>query len=173
VPDAGISIIWGGMAAAAVTASAAIGSAWIARQIKIAEFRQAWINELRKDIADYTGVAYRWFHKFHEIEELKPEDRTDRMRQELVPIVNEASVILRRIKLRINPRDNVNKEEDDQLIQSLDDLVSISKLDPRQLATSWVQLCDVSVERAREILKREWEVTKHPIRGWIKAELEA
>ena len=95
--DAGISIVWGGVAAAAVTASAAIGSAWISRQIKIAEFRQAWINELRKDIADYTGVAYRWFHKFHELEELNPEDRTVEVRTELVPIVNEANVILRRI----------------------------------------------------------------------------
>jgi hypothetical protein len=49
---AGLSIIWAGLAASFIAAVASIAAAVISRQIKISEFRQAWINELRKDIAD-------------------------------------------------------------------------------------------------------------------------
>jgi hypothetical protein len=134
VPDTGISIVWGGVAAAAVTALAAIGSARISRQIKISEFRQAWINDLRKDIADYTGVAHKWFHKFHELSDINPDDKEARMRAELVPIVSEATVIFRRIKLRFNSRDNPDKVQDDAFLQSLKNLLDISQLHPIQLA---------------------------------------
>jgi hypothetical protein len=81
---------------------------------------------------------------------------------ELLPIVNDALIILRRIKLRINPRDNPDKIQDDALLSSLADLVEPQKLDPRHFLTSWEQLADGAVEQAREILKREWEVAKHP-----------
>lgn len=170
LPDTGISIIWGGVAAAAVTALAAISSAHISRQIKISEFRQAWINDLRKDIADYTGIAYKWFHKYYELEleHLDPDDLVSRQRAELMPIVNEANVILRRIKLRFNPRDgNPDKAQDDAFLQTLSDIVNSSKLDPNHLAPSWDRLADQAVEQAREILKREWETTKHPLRRGI------
>jgi hypothetical protein len=38
---AGLSIIWGGLAAAAVTAFAAISSAFVSESVKISEFKQA------------------------------------------------------------------------------------------------------------------------------------
>jgi hypothetical protein len=137
-------------------------AAFITRSVAIANDRQAWINDLRKGIADYTGAAYRWFHKYHELElaGLEGDDMVSRQREELMPIVNEAQVILRRIRLRINPRDNQDKAEDDALLRSLGDLLDKSKLDAVRLAASWDQLADDAVERARRVLKREWEVTK-------------
>jgi hypothetical protein len=47
--------------------------------------------------------------------------------------------------------------EDDALLSSLLDL-----LDPqgKQNEATWIKSADSAVEQAREILKREWEVTK-------------
>jgi len=84
--------------------SAAAIAAWVSRAIKISEFRQAWINDLRKDIADYIGAAERWFRKYDELNTLTAPERADREQRELFPIANEARVILWRIKLRFNPR---------------------------------------------------------------------
>ena len=141
----------------------------ISRQIKVSEFRQAWIKELRADIADYTGVAYRWVQKYVELKDYREADKGIRGRAELLPIVNEALVILRRIRLRFNPRDdNPHKIQDDAFLQSLANLVEPGKPDPHHFLTSWEQLADQAVEQAREILKREWEVTK-PFPVWHRS----
>jgi len=58
--------------------SAAAIAAWVSRAIKISEFRQAWINDLRKDIADYIGAAERWFRKYDELNTLTAPERADR-----------------------------------------------------------------------------------------------
>ncbi len=160
------SIVLGGVGAAVITAAASFTSAYISHEIKISEFRQAWINDLRKDIADYTGAAEKWFQKYNEINPHKTEHDiwVRRIREELIPIANEANVLLRRIRLRINPRDNSNKVADDEFLQSLANLIDPQKLDHRHLVSSWEKLTGDAVERGREILKREWEVTK---RGWI------
>jgi hypothetical protein len=61
--------------------------------VAITNHRQSWINDLRKDIADYTGASYVWFHKYYEIEMLDIEEaeKVSRQRLELVPIVNNAT----------------------------------------------------------------------------------
>ncbi len=149
--------------------SAAAIAAWVSRAIKISEFRQAWINDLRKDIADYIGAAERWFRKYEELNTQAASVRADREQRELFPIANEARVILWRIKLRFNPRaDNPSKIQDDAFLQILDDLLNPGKLDQQQLHSSWDRLSVQSVEQAREILKTEWEVTKllSPQRFW-------
>jgi hypothetical protein len=166
--DPAVSIILGGLGAVIITAAASGTSAFISSQIKISEFRQAWINELRKDIADYTGAAEKWFQKYDELNTRKPDDHNEwvrRTREDLMPLANEATVFLRRIQMRINPRDNPNKAEDETLLQSLADLIDPAKLDPRHLTSSWEGLARDAVERPREVLKREWEVTK---RAWSK-----
>jgi hypothetical protein len=135
---------------------------WISHSIKISEFRQAWINDLRRDIADYLGVSERWFRKYEEINHMAAGDplKGDRERTELFPIANEAKVILRRIRLRFNPTDNRHKAEDDAFLKSLDDMLNPGKCAPPQPDVSWQKLADDSVQQARRILKREWEVTK-------------
>jgi hypothetical protein len=149
--------------------SAAAIAAWVSRAIKISEFRQAWINDLRKDIADYIGAAERWFRKYDELNTLTAPERADREQRELFPIANEARVILWRIKLRFNPRvDNPSKVQDEAFLQNLDDLLNPGKLDQQQLHSSWDRFSVQAVEQARKILKTEWEVTKllPPQRFW-------
>ena len=46
----------------------------IAHAIKLAEFRQAWINDLRRDIADYLGLARKWAKSYEEYEALVSEN---------------------------------------------------------------------------------------------------
>jgi hypothetical protein len=146
---------------------------WISHSTKISEFRQAWINELRSDIAEYVRLTEKWFRAYSEIIDLPDQDvKQDRERKELFPLSNDAKVILYRIRLRFSPRDNPNKSEDDRFLQSLDDLLNPGKCAPPQPDISWGKLAKSSVEQAREILKREWEVTKkipqHPLFLWIK-----
>jgi hypothetical protein len=171
VPSTGISIIWAGVAASFVAAVASITSARIARQIKISEFRQAWIDDLRKDIADYSGVAEEWFQKYTELNNPNADhdEKVRRIRTELMPVANKSLVILRRVQLRFNARDdNPDKAEDDAFLASLVALIDPGKLDPRHIGQSWEKLADDAVSRGRVILKREWEVVKHPFRHWVK-----
>lgn len=146
--------------AAVVAASAGIAAAWISRSIKISEFRQRWINDLRSDISAYVGAAEKWFRKYEEINSLPSEERGLRERDELFPIANDARVILRRIKLSFNPEDNPFKTKDDEFLQSLQDLIRPAPGVSEPAWSSWQECADKAVERARKILKREWEVTK-------------
>jgi hypothetical protein len=157
-------LIGAGLGAAILGAAAVVSAAIVAGRIsnatKISEFRQTWIDNLRKDIADYVGTTHRWVRKYEELNKLQPFEhhiKIARERNELFPIANDARVILWRIRLRLNPRENKYKVEDDALLSSLLDL-----LDPqgKQNEASWIKSADSAVEQAREILKREWEVTK-------------
>lgn len=149
--------VWGGFAAA----TGAIIAGWLSRRTKISEFRQAWINDLRKDIADYIGVSERWIRKWEELNSLDSSDeRGTRIQSESLPIANEARVILYRIQLRINPRENKYKADDDAFLSSLLDLLDPQKLSPDQPESSWHDLARKSVNMGRMLLKREWEATK-------------
>jgi hypothetical protein len=158
-------IVLGGVVAAIL---AAIITGRLSRSIKISEFRQEWINDLRKDIADYVGAAYKWVRKYEQLNDLEPERQDEKQRlerEELLPIHNEALVILSRIKLRFNPRKNRYKKEDDLFLVALDDLLNPGKITPSDvspLETGWLKLANEAVETARAILKREWEITKQP-----------
>ena len=116
------------LAVAIIAAFAAFAAAWIAHSAKISEFRQGWINDLRKDIADYVGSSERWHRKYDELNEVP--EKQERERKELFPISNEARVLLGRIEMRFNPRENRYRAEDDAFLQSLEDLLNPGKLDP-------------------------------------------
>ena len=158
---------------AVIAAIAAFIAAWIAHSARISEFRQAWINDLRKDIADYIGAAERWYRKCDEINEAP--DKQERERKELFPIANEARVLLGRIRMRFNPRENRYRAEDDSFLRALGDLLNPGLVNPTSPDKSWSELAAKATEQAREILKREWEVTKKlrlPWRPWPRTDLQ-
>ena len=161
-----VTILLGGIGAAILAAAAALSAAIIAGRIshatKISEFRQTWIDNLRKDIADYVGISHRWIRKYEELNDLPPSDqKRDKERIELFPIVNDARVLLWRIRMRLNPRENKYKVQDDALLRDLLDLLNPGRLPPdQQIETAWIERADNVVEKTRELLKREWEVTK-------------
>ena len=139
---------------------AAFAAAWISHSAKISEFRQAWIDGLRKDLAQYVGLAERWFRKWEEINLLPSEEKGKREREELFPIANRARVVLGRIRMRINPEPNPNKQQDDELLRSLEDLLNPGSVVPFSPLSSWPRLADLALNNARRTLKREWEVAK-------------
>ncbi len=154
--------------ASAVAISAAFLSAWTIRKTarvshaaKISEFREKWLNELRRDIADYVGATERVFRKWQEVNAITDgEERDQAERTQLFPLANEARVILWRIRLRLNPRENQFKAQDDALLNSLNELWNPGLMNPQNPEVSWHEHAAAAVEQAREILKREWDVTK-------------
>jgi hypothetical protein len=154
-----VALVFGGVGAAV---AANFISARLARAIKISEFRQKWIDELRSDIAGFVGASHRWvraYEDYNEIEDLslKPQFEQDKIR----PIQNEAYVILFRIRMRINPLlTSPTKERDDKFLQSLNDLLNPGAVDPESFESSWFKLADAAVEKGRIVLKEEWDVAK-------------
>jgi cell division protein FtsL len=134
---------------ALVAAAAVIAAAWISHAAKIYEFRQAWIDNLRKDISDYVGVAEKWFRKWDESNLLESSHKELSEREKIFPIANEARVILRRIRLRFNPRENRYKAQDDRFLESLHNLLNPGKVPPPGSGSAWHKLADDAVEQAR------------------------
>ena len=147
-----------------VTASAVIlaatGSAllagWFTRRAKISEFRQGWINDLRSDIADFLS-AMRRYHQTHEDTSL----RSDAREEELRKLRHEIDPIYNRIVLRINPRKSRNKKQDDEFLDACGALFKTSL--PEKYDCKWQERLNSALTQARELLKREWEVTKNPL----------
>src|ERR1700722_7338246 len=104
----------------------------VAYRLKIAEFRQAWINELRKDIADYVGVCRKWVGAYDRYSQLEPSDETrpDIFKNELFPIATDAFVLFFRIKMRINPLESETKKDDDELLAALASLTDPGQFPP-------------------------------------------
>ncbi|AGA90996.1 hypothetical protein Thimo_2250 [Thioflavicoccus mobilis 8321] len=143
----------------------AIVAALIARQMKVSEFRQSWIDGLRADISKYVTEANKWIDEYLEFNaELDQE-----IKHELAPSLESkkysALHVLRRIELRFKPDDS----EANALIEDLRNLLNPGKLRPNNEAASWAKLSDLAILQARILLKEEWEVTKNPFRhAWKK-----
>lgn len=148
--------------AAIAACFAAYIASWIAHSTQISKFRQAWINDLREDIADYIGMAEKWFRKYEEINNLPSADpeKHHKEQTELFPIANKARLLLRRVKMRFNPCDKRYHVQDDAFLKSLDDLLMPGEPSPQSRDKLWNDLANNAIAQAREILKREWEVTK-------------
>jgi hypothetical protein len=161
--DVWLQIAFGGVVAGII---AQVIGGRLSRSIKISEFRQKWIDALRDDVAAYIGATHKWIRKFEEINKIKISDeKLVKEESELLPIQNEALVILSRIKLRINPQKNRYKKEDDAFLAALDRLLNPGKLvpiDASSIEVSWERAVLELTEIARKLLKREWEVTKQP-----------
>ena len=156
--------VWLPTTVAVVSASAAIAAAVISaviagratRKTAIAEFRQRWINEFRSDIADYLGAVKRHQELYDQGTSGDRAAEMDRQRK-LREIRAEAEPAYYRIRLRINPRPNPDKQKDDVFIEAIDELHTKS-LPGRD--KDWERRADVALDNAQDLLKREWEVTK-------------
>ena len=146
--------------AAMAAISAAIISAAIAgrlsRRVRISEFRQQWINDQRADIADYLDAVKRRQRLYdssatNSSNEAEHHDRLRHTREQ-------ADRIYYRIKLRINPRENPYKRDDDRFMAALDALLDSTALPNRD--PEFDVRFNAAFSEAQEFLKREWEVTK-------------
>ena len=151
--------------AAVVSAMAAIFAAIISaviagrlsRRGRVSEFRQQWVNDQRADIADYLDAVKRHQHLY---DEPATNSSSDAERHDHLRLTREeADRIYYRIKLRINPRENPHRRDDDRFMGALDDLVDSTALPNRD--PEFDVRFDAALAEAQEFLKREWEVTKN------------
>lgn len=152
--------IWSSVAAGLGAVLGSTIGGRLSRKTKIAEFRQEWINDLREDVAEYIGISEKWIQAWIELNSASSSVERESIGAKVFSIGNQARVISYRIKMRLNPRENPNKAKDEAFYSSLEDLLNPQKLSPDTPNHSWHQLAEKALEHARELLKREWEVTK-------------
>ncbi|MCF7971917.1 MAG: hypothetical protein K9L22_12230 [Methylococcaceae bacterium] len=137
----------------------AIAAAFIARGVKISEFRQAWIDGLRSDISEYISKAHEWVDLYLVFNSEGTQEKKAEIAPKLDGIKYDALHILSRINLRFKPDD----ENANILLGKLLGLLDPEKLVQKNEYSSWRKLSDEAVMGARTLLKEEWEVTKNPL----------
>ena len=137
----------------------AIAAALITREIKISEFRQAWINELREDISAYVCKAHQWIDLYLLKNQESNQENKSNTVADLDRLKYDALHIHSRICLRFKPDDTVANN----LLSNLLNLLDPSKTGLDSNAYSnWRDLSNKVVLEARVLLKEEWEATKNP-----------
>jgi len=129
--------------------------------VKLAEFRQAWINEQRKDVADYMGLAREWVELWDRRNVLG--GGTKEEKGELFTLANKALVIFWRIKMRVNPFPNEFAAQDTEFLRLLGKLLEPPPPDPNGVGPAesmWRKEAEKALIQAQKIFKTEWEVTK-------------
>jgi len=141
-----------------------IAAAFIARGVKISEFRQAWIDGLRSDISEYICKSHEWIDLYIEFNSEQDQSKKSEMNPSLDRLKYDALHIHSRIALRFKPTDDGGNE----LLNELLSLLDPSKLAPNNQYSSWRSLSDSAVQGSRFLLKEEWEATKNPFRKLTK-----
>ena len=142
-------------------AAGIITAAFIARGVKISEFRQAWIDGLREDISEYTCKAHQWRDLYLVFNQESDQEKKSGMVDALDRLKYDALHIHSRISLRFKPDDNVANDFLSHLLDLLDP--SKTGLD-NNAYSNWRDLSNRAVQNARALLKEEWEATKNPLR---------
>ena len=147
-----------------VTVLVAIFVALMARQLKISEFRQAWIEGIRKDTAEYMTKAHEWIDIYIDFNS----ETDQKIKSEIAPILDRIKYdsfhVLWRIELRFKPDD----ETANKLLVCFRELLDPAKLTPEKQYSSWRDMADNAVLQTRALLKKEWEVTKNPFKRAFK-----
>lgn len=147
-------------------AGGVIVAALITREVKISEFRQTWINELRDDIAAYISKSDKWMDSYISFNAEQDQEKKQVMANALDKIKYGCFQILRRIEMRFKPDDKKGND----LIQSLRDLLDPAKTAVLRASKSeWTALADSATAQARTLLKEEWEVTKNPLKKVLRS----
>lgn len=136
---------------AAIAAAASLVGLIIAKENKTSEFRQAWIDALRADIAEaISAVSILTFV----LDRGKDSHHTSEFREAWTL----ASASLARIELRLN----LHNDNDADLLEVIRDThrLMLEMLDTKYDSAKARQLRNVAVERASVILKREWSRVK-------------
>ncbi|MGH8077423.1 MAG: hypothetical protein ACREPE_08890 [Lysobacter sp.] len=148
------------VAAALVAATLSYLGLIIAKENKISEFRQTWIDALRQDMADYIS-AVRLIAQSHLHYDKLPRPATDELEYTLKmhPAYLASSASLARIRLRLNPCDP------DRTLRALNDtfleqVETIQNLLQSEKYDDVLVLTNALHEHASPILQREWKRVK-------------
>ena len=140
----------------ALVAAVGVGTilaAVVGHRTAISNHRQAWINGLSDDLAEYFKVL-------EQINDLMPLYLRDSQTYE--PAKGERRIALfyvyERIRLRLNSTEELHRELEKKLREFLDEPIGQAMAGRKKI--------DEAVDLARQVLKRESEVTKYPWRAY-------
>jgi hypothetical protein len=141
-----------------VAAGAAITVAWISHSAKISEFRQAWINGLRDDLAAYFKELEALHFCVGRVLNNSNPEKLDELEQKKQDTRNELLFAYRRILLRLNMKETLHRD----LSAKLKDFWMVEQRVPDQAQV------DEAIALSQALLKEEWKATKRlPVRRTV------
>lgn len=140
---------WGAIIAAVITGVIAFTSMIIAKENKISEFRQIWINELRSNLAELISI----FNVLSSDSGFNREDK-DHARKNVNRVIAE-------INLRLN-HNNPTKSEI-ELREAITD-INVENVTNGRISSDYSKLTKAS----HEVLKEEWERVKRGENNYLK-----
>jgi len=149
----------GALATAIVAAVAGITAAAITHSAKISEFRQAWINALRDDVATYFKELDRIHFYVGKLHHNKDSARIEELEQQKYEARARLMLVYYRIRLRLNMKESLHSNLVEKL--KLFWLVETTVSDQAKI--------DEAMTIAQALLKEEWDVAKElPLSRWFK-----
>ena len=149
--------------AAAIAAAASLVAVTLSKEQKVSEFRQAWIDALREDLASFLSSA-RAFARAMDARKVHGSETTDPAKklftlEKLGEIRLAAAETFYRIKLRLNPDEEEHKELLRLLGQAIADQNAVLQSDGAD-KRDVLAAVDRAAEFAQPILKAEWNRVK-------------
>lgn len=163
------------LVASLIAAAVAIINLTLTKELKTSEFRQAWIDALREDLAKFLGAARAFARAVEVVHSFGPDYK------EKVPLLigddkiselrYQAAETLSRIRLRLNPEE----PEHEELLRLLVKAVRIQNeaLAKGGSVQTALDAIDAANDYARPVLKKEWNRVKagelpfRVVRNWL------
>ena len=143
------------IALVAAVGAGTIIAALVGHLTTISNYRQAWINALRDDLAEFFKALETMNYVIFNY--LKDSEKYDEPRREArVALL----FVYERIRLRLNRVEEMHAHLESKLREFLDKPIGEMMADRNKI--------NEAVDLARRVLKSEWEVTKYPWRGYWK-----
>ncbi len=126
----------------------------ISKEQKTSEFRQAWIDRVRNDVADLIGKCSHIANSWILVESAYKKDKKvgDKFLQDNITILRDMDVTISRIRLSLNP------DKDADLMTELENIESVTT-SPKTLSELAV-VANKMEELSHKMFKTEWERVK-------------
>ncbi|MCJ8305094.1 hypothetical protein [Shewanella sp.] len=137
----------------------AVTSAVIAKEHKVSEFRQAWINDLRDDIAELSSISFKIIVEKRKVKQIE-KDQLDLLKAKAIAglsfldLLGEVMRVSTLIKLRLN-----TNTEHSAFISEINKLISLLHTSDHESQQDFDQIEKVQ-QIAHTVLKTEWERVK-------------
>ena len=150
------------LVAALITAAISFVNLTLTKELKTSEFRQAWIDGLREDLAGFFGAA-RAFARAVEATHVLGADYKEKgilllSDEKVSDLRYQAAETFSKIKLRLNPDETEHIELLRLLKRAIDEQNAM--LGNKSDAASTLAAIDAANEYARPVLKKEWRRVK-------------
>jgi hypothetical protein len=150
------------LVAGLVTGAISFVNLILSKEQKTSEFRQAWIDGLREDLAQFLGAARAFARAIETVNQFG----ADYKEKVVLPISDEkisdlryqAAETLCKIQLRLNPDEPEHVELLRLLRRAIEEQNAM--LTQRNSIDATMRAIEVASEYARPVLKKEWERVK-------------